>query len=55
MIVVSPLAPGNQETLDKLTDPRRRPTQLFRPIREEDLQHVPEHQLLLRDLPLAGR
>ena len=46
-LVASPSAPGNQETLDKLTDPRRRPTQLFRPIREEDLQHVPEHQLLL--------
>ena len=46
-LVASPLAPGNQETLDKLTDPRRRPTQLFRPIREDDLEHVPERQLML--------
>ena len=46
-LVASPLAPGNQETLGKLTDPRRRPTQLFRPIREEDLEHVPERELVL--------
>ena len=46
-LVASPLAPGNQETLNKLTDPRRRPTQLFRPIREDDLEHVPERQLML--------
>ena len=37
-LVASPLAPGNQETLNKLADPRRRPTRLFRPLREEDLQ-----------------
>ena len=46
-LVASPLAPCNQETLNKLTDPRRRPTQLFRPIREDDLEHVPERQLML--------
>ena len=36
-LVASPLAPGTQETLNKLADPRRRPTRLFRPLREEDL------------------
>ena len=45
LLTASPIAPGTRETLDKLTDPRRRPTQLFRPIREEDLQHQPARRL----------
>ena len=45
-LVASPLAPGTQETLNKLADPRRRPTRLFRPLREEDLQYAPPDLML---------
>ena len=45
-LVASPLAPGPQETLNKLADPRRRPTRLFRPLREEDLQYAPPDLML---------
>ena len=40
-LVASPLAPGTQQTLDKLSDPRRRPAQLFRPISAEAQHHEP--------------
>ena len=46
-LVASPLAPGTQQTLDKLSDPRRRPTQLFRPISAEALHHEPANSLML--------
>ena len=47
LLTASPVAPGTPETLAKLADPRRRPTQLFREFREADLQLQPEEQLQL--------
>ena len=42
LLRASPVAPGTPETLAKLADPSRRPTQMFREFRAEDLELQPE-------------
>ena len=61
LLTSSGLAPGNQETLEQLTDTDLRPDELTAPLPQEALRHQPRQQLqlegdsLARALRSAGR
>ena len=53
LITSTGLAPGNNETLDQLKDPQRRPTALTEPLPDAALRHRPANQLKLESDKLA--